>query len=403
MAEKSKEYFEFKKQLEALEKFQGRGTELISVYITPKYPIAEISGKLRDEAGQASNIKSATTRKNVLAALEKILQYLKTFREPPANGMAVFCGNVSEVEGRVDIELYGVVPPTPLKVQFYRCESKFVLEPLKELLEQQGTYGLVVLDGKDATLALLQGTSVKILRRLHSTAHAKFKKGGQSAARLGRIREEEIEVYYKRVGEAMDAFVGLKSFGGVIVGGPGPVKEDFLKAKPYNYQLKILGMIDTGYAEEYGIHELMEKSSELLAEQDAVKESKIIENFTREIVKDGLAAYGYEDITAALAANKASKLLVTENLNIARAEYKCPKCGKTITKILKENDEPAKELDCPQCGAKMQLAVAVNIAEELVDAAEKTNIPVEIISRESASGANFLGMFHGIGAFLRYK
>ncbi len=403
MAEKSKEYYEFKKQLEALEKFHGRGTELISVYITPKYPLAEISGKLRDEAGQASNIKSATTRKNVLAALEKILQYLKTFREPPGNGMAVFCGNVSEAEGRVDIELYSVIPPSLLKVQFYRCESKFVLEPLKELLEQQGTYGLVVLDGKDATLALLQGTSVKVIRRLHSTAHAKFKKGGQSAARLGRIREEEIEVYYKRVGEAMDAFLGQKNFGGVIVGGPGPVKEDFLKAKAYNYQLKVLGMVDTGYADEYGVEELIEKSKDLLAEQEAVKENKMIDDFKREIVKDGLAAYGYEDIREALAANKASKLLVTENLNIARADYKCPKCGKTITKILKEDEEPAKELDCPQCGAKMQLATVANIAEELVDAAEKTGVSIEIISRESSAGAQFLGMFHGIGAFLRYK
>ena len=53
MSSDSKALYEFRKQLEALKKFQGRGTELISVYITPDYPIAEIVAKLRDEYGQA--------------------------------------------------------------------------------------------------------------------------------------------------------------------------------------------------------------------------------------------------------------------------------------------------------------------------------------------------------------
>ncbi|HLC38405.1 MAG TPA: hypothetical protein VJI71_03045, partial [Candidatus Norongarragalinales archaeon] len=164
MSSDSKALYEFRKQLEALKKFQGRGTELISVYITPDYPVAEIVAKLRDEYGQASNIKSATTKKNVQAALEKIMHFLKGANKPPANGMAVFCGNVSSSEGKVDIEIYSVVPPMPVPVQFYRCESKFVLEPLEELLDVAGTYGLVVLDGKDCTVAVLRGKTVKVLK-----------------------------------------------------------------------------------------------------------------------------------------------------------------------------------------------------------------------------------------------
>src|SRR3989344_7617441 len=179
MSSDSKALYEFRKQLEALKKFQGRGTELISVYITPDYPVAEIVAKLRDEYGQASNIKSATTKKNVQAALEKIMHFLKGANKPPANGMAVFCGNVSSSEGKVDIEIYSVVPPMPVPVQFYRCESKFVLEPLEELLDVAGTYGLVVLDGKDCTVAALKGKTIKVLKRLESTAHQKVHKGGQ--------------------------------------------------------------------------------------------------------------------------------------------------------------------------------------------------------------------------------
>ncbi|MEW5955940.1 MAG: LAGLIDADG family homing endonuclease, partial [Candidatus Micrarchaeota archaeon] len=205
----SKEVYDFKKQIAELEKYRGRGTELISVYVTPGYPISDIAGKLRDEYGQASNIKSKSTQKNVQAAIEKILAFLKTVPKPPENGVAIFAGNVSEVEGRSDVRLFYVIPPSPLHVQFYRCESTFVTEPLKEMLEQTGSYGLVVMDGKEATIALLKGKDIKLLRKLTSTAHQKVHKGGQC------IHESELVQFtdgriaqIKEVREG-DALVGV--------------------------------------------------------------------------------------------------------------------------------------------------------------------------------------------------
>lgn len=179
MTDNSKALYDFKKQIETLKKFRGRGTELVSVYITPGYPLSEIAGKLRDEYGQASNIKSKTTQKNVQGALERILNHLKIYKKTPENGIAIFAGNISEVEGRTDIQLFTLEPPMPLNTQFYRCESVFVTEPLEELADSTDTYGLVVMDGKEATVALLQGKKIKIIKQLNSTAHQKVSKGGQ--------------------------------------------------------------------------------------------------------------------------------------------------------------------------------------------------------------------------------
>ncbi|MBI5229374.1 peptide chain release factor 1 [Candidatus Micrarchaeota archaeon] len=397
MAE-TKETYEFKKQLEALSKFQGRGTELISVYITPKYPISEITAKLRDEHGQASNIKSASTRKNVQAALEKIMQYLKTFKEPPANGIAVFCGNVSETEGKTDIGLYSVIPPQPIAVQFYRCESRFVLEPLEELLAPKGIYGLVVMDGKEATVAVLRGKQIKVLKKITSTAQQKVVKGGQSAARFQRIHEETVEAYYKRIGEAMDAFVEMKGFKGVIVGGPGPSKENFLNAKPFNYQIKILGVVDIGYTDEYGLREALDKSSEIIADQEAVKEKKLLDEFMKEVSRGGLAVYGIDDIRTALESNQASKLLVSEGMGFKEFTLQCPACGKTV----KRYGEKPPEEECP-CGGRMKVAEEKDVAEEFIELAEAKGIPVEMISDETAEGAQFKATFKGLGVFLRYK
>ncbi len=397
----SQDQYAFKKQVEALSGFSGRGTQLISVYITPSTQLSDIAAKLKEEAGQATNIKSTGTRKNVINALEKILQYLKTFREPPKNGIAIFCGDVSETEGKPDIELYSVIPPVPLGVQFYRCESRFVLEPLHEMLDQAGTYGIVVMDGKEATIAVLKGKQTKIIRRLNSTAHAKVHKGGQSAQRYNRLHDEAVEFYYKRVGEAMAPFLELKNFEGVIVGGPGPAKEDFLKQKPYNYQIKILGAVDTGYTDDFGIREVIEKSGDLIAEQEAVKEKKLMDEYMAEVTHGGLATYGEKQVREAILSGQASKLLVSEGLELSKIKLKCGKCGQETEKLV----ERAIEHDntpC-QCGGVNKLVEESDIIGELIDIAEKAGIPVELVSKDTSQGMNFYGTFRGLGAFLRYK
>ncbi len=174
--------YQLKKQLRKLETFRGNGTELISVYIPAGSPIHEMNAKLREEAGQASNIKSKSTKLNVIGALERIMNYFKTFKKAPPNGIAVFAGNVSDNPAKTDIELFSVDPPEPLSIGMYRCDSKFFLEPLQSIIDVKDTYGIVVLDGREATIATVRGTHVTIIKKLNSTAHAKVNKGGQCLA-----------------------------------------------------------------------------------------------------------------------------------------------------------------------------------------------------------------------------
>jgi len=400
MGDKSKAMYELKKKLKFLRNVSGSGTELISVYMPPKYPIAEMSNKLRDEYGQAGNIKSKTTRKNVMDALEKIIQYLKTFREVPGNGMAIFCGNISTQPGNPDIQIFSIIPPEPIQVQFYRCDSQFSLEPLEGMLAARDVYGLVVMDGKEATLALLKGKTTKIITKLHSFAHSKLGgKGGQSARRYQRIIEEEIENYYKRIGESMDAsFLNITNFVGIIIGGPGPAKENFLKLKPFNYQFKILGVVDTGYTDEYGLRELTEKAAPIISEQEAVREKKIIDLFLREVAREGLAVYGEEKVKQALLGNKVEVLLISEKLDLQRVKLKCSNCGREVEKLTSS----VSEEECT-CGGKMRVMGEKDLVEEFIELAEKKGTKVEMISTETSEGNQFFMGFHGIGAILRYR
>ena len=125
---------ELEELLEVLENYRGRQTELISVYIPAGYDVNSVQRQLEAEKGTAKNIKSTATRKNVSDALDKIVRYLKTLKKTPKNGLAIFCGNVSRVEGQSDLQLWDIEPHMPLKIRLYRCDKEFVLESLKEML-----------------------------------------------------------------------------------------------------------------------------------------------------------------------------------------------------------------------------------------------------------------------------
>ena len=205
----SEKLYELKKYLKYLSNLRGSGTQLISVYVPPGYPMGDIRNKLRTEISQASNIKSKQTRNNVIGALERIINHLKHYNQTPENGIVVFCGNISNDPSKTDIKLFSFEPPQPFSVSVYRCDSTFFLDPLKDMLDSTKSYGLVAMDGRDATLAILKGTNFNIVTELHNPTHSKVRKGGQSARRYERLIEEGTENYYKRIGEAMDkAFLG---------------------------------------------------------------------------------------------------------------------------------------------------------------------------------------------------
>ncbi|MCD6279681.1 peptide chain release factor aRF-1 [Candidatus Micrarchaeota archaeon] len=400
--------YELKKQLKQLKKMKGRGTELISLYIPENYAISEITSKLRSESGQASNIKSKTTRKNVTDAITKILQYLKSFpNKPPKNGIAIFCGNVSGEEGKSDIKLFSIVPPEPIQVQLYRCDSSFFLEPLERQLGHEDKYGLLVMDGKEATFAYLKGTNVQILAQKRSFAHSKIRGGGQSAQRYSRLIENAIDKYYKDIGETMDRYF-IKGVKGVIIGGPGPAKEGFLKKRPFNYQIKILGVVDIGYTDEYGIRELINKCDDIIAGQEMIKEKNIVHEFLRRVGKgSNLVTYGENEVIEAITTKRAEQVFVSEGLKRVIAYYNKPDSHSKIRepneriKIIYNNDREVKE-ETERDGIRYKLDEKEDLIDYIIELCHENNIPVTIISMESDVGAQFYQSFYGIGAFLRY-
>ena len=160
--------FQLKKLIKELESYKGRHTELVSVYIPQDYDMNKIINHLAQEQGTAANIKSASTRKNVTDALERMIQHLKLFKRTPPNGLAVFSGNVAQREGQQDFKVWSIEPPIPLRTRIYRCDKIFVLDIFADMLEAKEVYGLVVMDRRDANIALLKGKAIIPLGKTHS-------------------------------------------------------------------------------------------------------------------------------------------------------------------------------------------------------------------------------------------
>ncbi|MDO8537864.1 MAG: peptide chain release factor aRF-1, partial [archaeon] len=294
----------FKKKIKMLEAFKGKGTELISVYIPPETDRGAVMGQLSDEMSQSSNIKSPQTRKNVQGALKRISNFLKQINfKIPETGLVVFSGNVSEKEGVSDIRLFTVHPPTKLKTKLYWCDSEFHLAPLKEMATPTDTYALIAMDKREATIALLIGKKYDIMAHYTSAVPGKIRAGGQSALRFERLREEAAQDFYKRISEKVNMLlIDSKNLRGIIVGGPGGTKHNFLEKDMIDYRLKpkILGTVDITYTDESGIREVIQKSTELLKESEAIQEKQIVQEFFMQLAKNSLGVFGEKETEQAL-------------------------------------------------------------------------------------------------------
>ena len=403
--------YEFKRTLEALRDKHGRGTELISLYIPHDKQIHEVSNQLREEFGQASNIKSRVTRQNVTGAIESLLSRLKLIPKAPVNGVAIFCGAVDIGANKTDMLTFIIEPPEPLKSYKYHCDSSFLIEPLEDMLHEKKTYGLIVLDRREATVGLLRGKHIEEMAHMTSMVPGKQRKGGQSAHRFQQLRLIAINEFYTRIGNAAnEVFLAVdpKDFEGIFIGGPSPTKEEFESGGYLHHEMqkKVLGIFDVAYTDESGLYELFDKLGDALSNVEVVQEKKFMERFLKELVSDtGLASYGEEQVRKNLQMGSVDTLLLSDELRKARLSIKCSNCDfedkKTITK--KIGDDEYQPGNCPKCGSGLKVIESIDIVEELSTLADQMGTNTVFISNDFEEGNQLFTAFGGMGAILRFK
>jgi len=403
----SKELYEVKRTLKELADKKGRGTELVTVYIPPEKQISDVVKHMREELSQSANIKSKQTKKNVQSAIEVIMQRMKLFPKPPEKGLVLFVGMIPKGgPGTEKMETYMFEPPEPVQTYIYHCDSTFYLKPLEEIIEDKDVYGLAVIDRKEATIAILRGKRIDIIKNLTSGVPGKHKAGGQSQRRFDRLIDLAAHEFLKRIGTHMnEAFLDVPDLKGVIIGGPGHTKEEFVEGDYLHHEIKnkLITTVDTSYTGEFGIREVMEKSMDVLTEIDVVREKKLVQKFLVELIDEhGLASYGEAEVRKNLQMGAVEVLLLSEDLKSKRLNYECPTCGTKAEKTLK-SDVAIPEKTCSNCNERMKVEETVDIIDDFVELAEEVGSEVEIISTETEEGMQLFRAFGGVGAILRYR
>lgn len=338
--------YKLKHFIKELEGYRGRHTELVSVYIPAGYDMNKIVTHVSQEQGTASNIKSKQTRDNVITALEKMLQHLKLYARTPQNGLAVFSGNVTEKEGQEDFKVWSLEPPSLLKTRIYRCDKTFVLEPLQEMVSEKAVYGLVVMDKREGNVAMLRGKTIIPLKNATSNVPGKTKSGGQSAARFERLRDGAAKDFMKKIADMMKTeFLENKDLKGIIVGGPGHTKNTFVDGGYITDQLKrkIIAIKDLSYTGEFGLQELLDKSDDVLSEEDVMEEKKAMQIFFNKLATEpDKVAYGEAEVMKMIQMGAAELVLLSEFIDekkIEEYEKEAEKMSSTVQIISSETRE----------------------------------------------------------------
>jgi peptide chain release factor subunit 1 len=407
--------YKLNKMINKLGNITGHGTELVTVYIPPRRPIYDIVSQLKNEAGTASNIKSDLTRNHVQDALSRTVEHLKLYKEPPENGLVIFCGAIPTGKGigTEKIEIYSVVPPKAVQINLYRCDDHFWIDHLKDMMKDDKVIGILSLDTQEAGFGILTGDRWEVVESLTSGVAGKHRQGGQSARRFERLRDNELNEYYRRVADyAQKIFIDQYDVKGLIIGGPGPTKDGFIREEYLDYRLQnnIISVLDSSYSGSEGVRELIDKVNDqgIMADYRLMEEKKIVKRFISEVYSGkGLGIYGIYDVINSLKNGFADLVIVNDDITVVRVEIKCNKCQNIQEKFIERSELMSLKQEfisstCPSCGSQDLELSDQDIIEYLEELSLMSGSRLEVISGKTEEGAQ-LASLGKIGAILRFK
>lgn len=354
-----------KNALGEIRDLEGRGTELVTLFIPPSDNLQDWVKRLSSEYSQAENIKSKRTRENVQDALKKAKKIVQSYQSVPENGLVVYAGRVDDefIEYAFD-DL-----PHPVDQSNYICDDHFHTGPVEGIVAPDDAYGLIAVTRDKGTIGFLVGDRIETVQEIKSHVMGKQRAGGQSAQRFKRLREKQKHEHFKKVADAAaDAFLENDGEGlaveGILIGGTDVTVDDFVSNDYLDYRIDevTLGKYSVAYGDETGLKQLVRKGSAALDAHRESETKELMERFLEGLGRDGdpPVAYGDDQIDRALDYGAVDTLLLSESL---------------------DGDQ----------------------VDVLAERAENIGSDVELVPTSFDEGQQLADVFDGVGAILRYE
>ncbi|TEB36265.1 peptide chain release factor eRF/aRF subunit 1 [Coprinellus micaceus] len=409
-AEQNIQMWKVKKLIKSLDAARGAGTSMISLIIPPKDQISRISAMLTQEYGTASNIKSRVNRLSVLAAITSTQQRLKLYNRVPPNGLVLFVGTILTDEGKEKKVSFDFEPHKPINTSLYLCDNKFHTEALSELLESDSRFGFIVMDGNGTLFGTLAGNSREIIHKFTVDLPKKHGRGGQSALRFSRLRDEKRHNYVRKVAElAVQHFITADKVNvtGLVLAGSADFKTELGQSDMFDLRLaaKVIKVVDVSYGGENGFNQAIELAAESLANVKFVQEKKLIQRYFDEISQDtGKYCFGIDDTLKALELGAVETLIVWENLDMTRYVLRNAAGEEIVIHANKDQEKDREKFIDKSTGTEMENSQEPqSLLEWFTEKYRDFGANLEFVTNRSQEGAQFVKGFGGIGGLLRYK
>ena len=405
------ELWKIKNLNRVLSSVRGNGTSMISLIIPPGDQISRVNKMLSEEYSTAINIKSRVNRLSVMSAIISVQQKLKLYSKVPENGLILYGGTILDEHNKEKKLTFDIKPIKAINTSLYLCDNKFHTDILSSLLEKDEKTGFIIVDGKGLLIGQLNGNRSEILTKLSVNLPKKHGRGGQSAARFGRIRLEKRNHFLKKIAEiSSQHFIpdGQKAnIQGLIIGGSSEFKNELNSSELLDERLrvKLIQIIDLSYGGEAGFNQAIEYSSSILSDVKFIKEKKLLQSYFDEINKDtGKYIYGAPETVEMLISGAIEKLILWENFEMIRVTLENSSTKKEYIKILEKNHaNNSKFLKILEIKTNCLIVKKELLSEWVVDNRKNFGATLFFVSDKTPEGNQFKKGFGGIGGILRYN
>lgn len=298
-------------------------------------------------------------------------------------------------------------------------QTGFVLAPLilvvyqqalNELLEDDDTFGFIVMDGNGTLYASLQGNTRSILHKFTVDLPKKHGRGGQSALRFARLRLEKRHNYVTKVAElAANYFItdNKCNVTGLILAGSADFKEVLLNSDRFDPRLAkaVLRTVDVSYGMEPGFNQAIELATECLSNVKLVQEKRLLQRYMDEISQDtGKYCFMVQDTLQALEMSSVETLIVWENLAVNRLVVRNVSTSEeSVLHLTPDQERNDSHFHDPVTGVQLEIIDRQTLVEWLANNYKSFGAKLEFITDRSQEGSQFCRGFGGIGGLLRWK
>ena len=152
---------------------------------------------------------------------------------------------------------------------------------------------------------------------------------------------------------------------GILIGGPIPTKDEFLDTGQLVTKLKdkVIAVRDIGDTEMPGLKELVQKSQDVLAEQEITKQKQILDEFFATLAKEpNKVAYGEVETEIRLKEGAVGKLIISRTLDrdkIKIFEKLAAKTSAEVHQVTKETPEGVQFDNLGGIGGILRFAISI--------------------------------------------